>query len=111
LPSSSLSLALAGQNPTAREFPPTFSTTSKHIYKQLLRVYAHIYHAQFAALVHLCCEGHFNSLFAHFIAFGAEFGLFSFREFKGPQGAPYPGVCDLIEKWVEMGVLGDEVLR
>ncbi|PWN41452.1 hypothetical protein IE81DRAFT_314998 [Ceraceosorus guamensis] len=95
----------------SREFPQTFLTTAKHVYKQLLRVFAHIYHAQFPYLVHLCCEGHFNSLFAHFIAFGAEFDLFNFKEFKGPQGAPYPGVCDLIEKWIEMGILDEAVLK
>ncbi|KAK0520961.1 Maintenance of ploidy protein mob2 [Tilletia horrida] len=174
----------------SREFPPTFRTTAAHIYKQLLRVFAHIYHAQFAYLVHLCCEGHFNSLFAHFIAFGKEFDLFDFRSFKlsggaaagaggnsgggggggggggagagpgagagagtgagtgagagsgaaagaggredgsldggsgggsgggggggggsGGGGAAYPGVCDLIERWVELGILDEAVLR
>ncbi|KAL9931686.1 hypothetical protein V8E36_009472 [Tilletia maclaganii] len=119
----------------SREFPPTFRTTAAHIYKQLLRVFAHIYHAQFSYLVHLCCEGHFNSLFAHFIAFGREFDLFDFRSFKFSGGAPppssslggssggggddsadaggmaYPGVCDLIERWVELGILDEGVLR
>lgn len=97
----------------AREFPPTFLTTAKHIYKQLLRVFAHVYHAQFPYLVHLCCEGHFNSLFAHFIAFGTEFDLFSFADFRGPTGSgqPYPGVCDLLEKWVEMGILSPDTLK
>ena len=61
--------------------------------------------------MHLCCEGHFNSLFAHFVAFGAEFDLFSYREFKGPAGAPYPGACDLVERWVEMGILDEAVLQ
>jgi MOB kinase activator 1 len=100
---------------SAREFPITFLATAKHIYKQLLRVFAHIYHAQFPHLVHLCCEGHFNSLFAHFIAFGSEFDLFQFAEFKGvdgnSSGQGYPGACDLIEKWVELGTLGPEVLK
>ena len=91
----------------SRDFPPTFLTTCKHIYKQLLRVFAHIYHAQFAYLVHLCCEGHFNSLFAHFVAFGSENRLFDYRDFKG-SAPPYPGVCDLIERWVDMGILGGE---
>lgn len=109
----------------SRDFPPTFLTTCKHIYKQLLRVFAHVYHAQYQYLVHLCCEGHFNSLFAHFVAFGAENRLFDWSEFKysGAQaggggqsptgwlgGSAYPGVCDLIEKWVEMGVLGLECI-
>ncbi|SPO21530.1 related to MOB2 - required for maintenance in ploidy [Ustilago trichophora] len=117
----------------SRDFPPTFLTTCKHIYKQLLRVFAHIYHAQYQYLVHLCCEGHFNSLFAHFVAFGTENRLFDYRDFKysGTQasatasgagansgmqsptaagGVGYPGVCDLIEKWVEMAVLGPECI-
>lgn len=79
-----------------------------------MRVFAHIYHAQFPYLIHLCCEGHFNSLFAHFVAFGAEFDLFSFQEFKNSgnsTGGGYPGVCDLIEQWVRMGVLEEKCLR
>ncbi|PWN48757.1 hypothetical protein IE53DRAFT_318794 [Violaceomyces palustris] len=102
----------------SRDFPPTFNVTVKHVYKQLLRVFAHIYHAQFPYLVHLCCEGHFNSLFAHFIAFGKEFGLFDFKEFKtsggnavGADKGGYPGACDLIEKWVELEILSQDVLR
>ncbi|CAO1614462.1 unnamed protein product [Parajaminaea phylloscopi] len=98
----------------SRDFPPTFLTTAKHIYKQLLRVFAHIYHAQFPHLIHLCCEGHFNSLFAHFIAFGAEFELFGFQEFKNSGnsvGGGYPGVCDLVEAWVSMGILEEKCLR
>lgn len=125
----------------SRDFPPTFLTTCKHIYKQLLRVFAHIYHAQYPYLLHLCCEGHFNSLFAHFIAFGTENRLFDYRDFRytgsspaahntaplnsasvqsptassfaAAQSAnttPYPGVCDLIERWVDMGVLGPECI-
>lgn len=97
--------------------------TAKHIYKQLLRVFAHIYHAQFPWLLHLCCEGHFNSLFAHFIAFGSEFDLFDFEEFRTSgrstgnasqantvSGNGYPGVCDLIVKWAEMDILPEKVL-
>ncbi|EST06084.1 Mob1/phocein [Kalmanozyma brasiliensis GHG001] len=106
----------------SRDFPPTFLTTCKHIYKQLLRVFAHVYHAQYQYLVHLCCEGHFNSLFAHFIAFGSENRLFDYRDFRysgasgggqsptAERGQGYPGVCDLIERWVEMGVLGPECI-
>lgn len=133
----------------SREFPPTFPVSAKQIYRQLLRIFAHIYHAHFPILLHLSCEGHVNSLFAHFIAFGKEFNLFDFREFKGNgnpalgapacmggiggpahpatetpelrdiaaapiaangERVPYPGVCDLIECWVERGVLPNEVL-
>ncbi|CAO1635959.1 unnamed protein product [Jaminaea pallidilutea] len=98
----------------SRDFPATFMTTARHIFKQLLRVFAHIYHAQFPQLIHLCCEGHFNSLFAHFIAFGSEFELFSFSDFKNSGnsvGGGYPGVCDLIEAWASMGILEEKVLK
>lgn len=126
-----------------RDFPPMFMTTAKQMYRQMLRVFAHIYHAHFPIFVHLSCEGHLNSLLAHYIAFGKEFQLFDFAEFKGgpaacfggvggpdnppietadvrdvaaahvgPSGEPqpYPGVCDLIERWVERGILPKEVL-
>lgn len=135
---------------SGREFPTSFPTTARQMYKQMLRIFAHLYHAHFPLLLHLSCEGHVNSLFAHFIAFGKEFDLFDFREFKGngdpalgapacmggiggpnhpaiesPDGRgghgalvgptgerqPYPGVCDLIERWVERGVLPKEVLQ
>lgn len=123
-------------------------TTAQQMYRQMLRIFAHIYHAHFPLLLHLGCEGHMNSLFAHFLVFGKEFQLFDFREFKGlgdpshgapasmggiggpdhpamesadpsassallgPHGEPmpYPGVCDLIERWVERGILPREVL-
>ncbi|AYO43599.1 Maintenance of ploidy protein mob2 [Malassezia restricta CBS 7877] len=73
-----------------RDFPPTFPTTAKHMYKHMLRIFAHIYHAHFPELVHLSCEGHLNSLFAHFLVFGHEFQLFQFAEFKGGPPAPTP---------------------
>lgn len=134
---------------SGREFPASFPTTARQVYKQMLRIFAHIYHAHFPLLLHLSCEGHVNSLFAHFVAFGKEFDLFDFREFKGngdpsvgapacmggiggphrpvretagqrdwhagamrptSECQPYPGVCDLIECWVERGVLPKEVL-
>jgi len=126
-----------------REFPSMFPTTAKQMYRQMLRIFAHIYHAHFPELLHLSCEGHINSLFAHFVVFGKEFHLFDFQEFKGgppacmggvggpenpavespglrdlaaahigPHGEPmpYPGVCDLIERWVDREILPREVL-
>ncbi|WFD32458.1 Maintenance of ploidy protein mob2 [Malassezia sp. CBS 17886] len=134
---------------SGREFPQEFPAAAKQMYRQMLRVFAHIYYAHFPLLLHLGCEGHFNSLFAHYIVFGKEFNLFDFREFKGTgdlsRGAPasaggvggpknpavesatardvaaahvgasnervpYPGVCDLIERWVDMGILPPGVL-
>lgn len=75
-----------------RDFPQSFLITARQMYEQMLRIFAHIYYAHYEWLVHLSCEGHFNSLFAHFIAFGKEFSLFNFAEFKGSgnvaNGAP-----------------------
>ena len=40
--------------------------------------------------------------------------MFSFEEFRHSghsSGGGYPGVCDLIVKWVEIGVLDEGVLH
>ncbi|KAG9103091.1 Maintenance of ploidy protein mob2 [Ceratobasidium sp. 370] len=92
-----------------REFPATFASVAKHIYRQLLRVFAHIYHAHYPALLHLSSEGHFNSLFAHFLAFGKQYDLLELKDIKSPgsgtTGGGLPGIGDLWEKWKEMGIL------
>lgn len=86
------------------QFPTNFPTLSKQIYRELLRVFAHIYYAHFTTILHLRSEPHFNSLFAHFLDFGREFGLLEFKDIKGTPAAP---VCvgDLWEKWIEKGIL------
>ncbi|KAG8901958.1 Maintenance of ploidy protein mob2 [Tulasnella sp. 403] len=71
---------------SGRPFPATFASTAKHIYRQLLRVFAHIFHSHFAHLLHLECEPHFNSLFAHFLAFGKEYDLLDARDIRGAPG-------------------------
>jgi len=43
--------------------------------------------------------GHFNSLFAHFLAFGKEFEILDARDLQGL------GVGELWGRWKEMGVL------
>ncbi|KAJ1649196.1 Maintenance of ploidy protein mob2 [Dispira simplex] len=58
-----------------REFPRDFVQTARAIVRQMFRVFAHIFYAHYDKLVHLAAERHFNSLFAHFIAFCREFGL------------------------------------
>jgi hypothetical protein len=50
-------------------FPQSFYMTCKAIYKQMFRVFAHIYHTHFAKIVHMSLEAHFNSFFAHFVHF------------------------------------------
>lgn len=92
-------MRLAGQ-----EFPSTFPSTTKHMYRQMLRVFAHIYQAHYRDILHLRSEPHFNSLFAHFLAFGREYELLDVKDIKGAPNAPV-GVGDLWEKWKEMGIL------
>lgn len=89
---------------SGQDFPPSFPSTVKHIYRQLLRVFAHIYHAHYAQILHLRSEPHFNSLFAHFLAFGGEFELLEMKDMHGSSSAPV-GVGALWERWKGMGIL------
>ncbi|KAF6755826.1 Mob1/phocein [Ephemerocybe angulata] len=88
---------------SGQDFPPSFPSTIKHVYRQLLRVFAHIYHAHFHHLLHLRSEPHFNSLFAHFLAFGQEYDLLEMKDVKG--GSSTVGIGALWERWREMGIL------
>ncbi|KAJ7486150.1 Mob1/phocein [Mycena galericulata] len=90
---------------SGQDSPPSFPSTVKHIYRQLLRVFAHIYHAHYAQILHLRSEPHFNSLFAHFLAFGSEFELLEMKDLRGSSSAPV-GVGALSERWKGMGILG-----
>lgn len=89
---------------SGREFHPSFPSTAKHIYKQLFRIFAHIYHAHFNEILHLSLEAHFNSLFAHYVAFGKEYDLVDPTDFQDLQ-AKGGGVASLAEKWAEMKTL------
>ncbi|KAG8967750.1 Maintenance of ploidy protein mob2 [Tulasnella sp. 425] len=44
-------------------------------------------------------NSHFNSLFAHFLAFGKEFEILDPRDIRGL------GIGDLADRWKEMGIL------
>jgi len=72
---SRLDVFVVGEIIIGREFPLTFQQTVRGIFKQLIRVFAHIYHSHYDKVLSLCQEGHFNSLFAHFVSFGREFDL------------------------------------
>lgn len=89
---------------TGHEFQQAFPSTTKHMYRQMLRVFAHIYHAHYRDILHLRSEPHFNSLFAHFLAFGREYELLEIKDVKGAPNAPV-GIGDLWEKWKDMGIL------
>ncbi|KAK7028126.1 Maintenance of ploidy protein mob2 [Paramarasmius palmivorus] len=89
---------------SGQEFHQAFPTTIRHIYRQFLRIFAHIYHAHFQEILNLRSEPHFNSLFAHFLAFGKEYGLLDPKDIKGEPNAPV-GVGLLWERWKESGKL------
>jgi len=89
---------------SGRDFPPSFPSTVKHVYRQLLRVFAHIYHAHYPQILHLRSEPHFNSLFAHFLAFGREYELLDIKDVKGSANSPV-GIGALWERWKEMSIL------
>lgn len=89
---------------SGHDFSPNFPSTVKHVYRQLLRVFAHLYYAHYPQILHLRSEPHFNSLFAHFLAFGKEYELLEVKDIKGQPGA-LVGVGALWEKWKEMGIL------
>ncbi|KAF4617508.1 hypothetical protein D9613_005751 [Agrocybe pediades] len=94
---------------TNQPFHPSFPATIRTVYRQLLRVFAHIYHAHYPAILHLRSEPHFNSLFAHFLAFGREYELLEVRDIKGGDGngngKGEVGVGLLWERWKEKGIL------
>jgi MOB kinase activator 1 len=80
-----------------REFSPNFPSVARHIYTQLLRIFAHLYHAHYPIFLHLSSEGHLNSLFAHFLTFGREFDLLEEKETRAPkEGYPFV-VGDLMD--------------
>jgi len=89
---------------SGQDYPQSFPATVKHIYRQLLRVFAHIYHAHYPQILHLRSEPHFNSLFAHFLAFGREYELLEVKDIKGAANASV-GVGLLWERWKGMGIL------
>uniref|UniRef100_A0A8C1AJ33 MOB kinase activator 1Bb n=1 Tax=Cyprinus carpio carpio TaxID=630221 RepID=A0A8C1AJ33_CYPCA len=71
-------------------FPKNFMSVAKTILKRLFRVYAHIYHQHFDAVMQLQEEAHLNTSFKHFIFFVQEFNLIDRKELVPLQ--------DLIEK-------------
>ena len=91
-------------NLIGQEFLPSFPATTKYIYRQLLRIFAHLYHAHYQQILHLRSEPHFNSLFAHFLAFGREYELLDPRDIKGDPGMA-TGVGLLWERWKDAGIL------
>jgi len=80
-------------------FPQQFEQTCRGIYKQMFRVFAHIYHTHFDKILHMSLEAHFNSLFVHFIHFSRTFSLLDQRDIE-PLRA-------LIDNFEEQGLFKD----
>ncbi|KAG4304477.1 hypothetical protein PORY_002187 [Pneumocystis oryctolagi] len=78
-------------------FPPNFFVIVKSMYKQLFRVFAHIYHSHFDQILHLSLEAHWNSFFAHFISFGKEFELLDKYDIDP--------LRDLIDLMIKIGII------
>jgi hypothetical protein len=76
-------------------FTKEFPMTVKMIFKQLFRVFAHVYHAHFDMVVMMEEEAHLNTLFAHFVCFSREFDLVEKKELVV--------MCDLIEVFEQTG--------
>ncbi|CCX33956.1 Mob1/phocein [Pyronema domesticum] len=90
-----------GENWVGKEggFPQVFEQTCRGIYKQMFRVFAHIYHTHFDKILHMSLEAHFNSLFVHFIHFSRTFNMLDQRDVE-PLRA-------LIENFEEQGLFKD----
>jgi len=87
-----------------QDFPADFPSTVKAIYRQMLHIFAHLYHAHFTAFLHTSSEAHFNSFFAHFVAFGNEFGLLDHTDLESKNGTLL-GIGELVETWREMKII------
>ncbi|KAI9842997.1 MAG: hypothetical protein M1838_002899 [Thelocarpon superellum] len=78
-------------------FPENFVRDCKNIYKQMFRVYAHLYWAHFEhPFYHLDLERHFNSSFVHFVVVGTEFDLLSPKDLEPMQ--------PLLDKWTSLKI-------
>ena len=86
------------------KFPSTISSKMKHIYCQMLLVFTHIDHAHYCNILHLHSEPHFNSLFAHFLAFGQEYKLLEVKGIKGRLNTSV-GIGNLWERWKEICII------
>lgn len=76
-----------------RDFPPNFIYTVRHLVRQMMRIFCHVYYHHFEQIVHLCLEGHYNSLFAHFISFAKEFDLLEQKDVE-----PLMGLIEILEQ-------------
>ncbi|CAL1148034.1 unnamed protein product [Cladocopium goreaui] len=63
-------------------FLPNFKKGIKVIYKRLFRIYAHVFHTHFKAMVDSDADAHLNHSFKHFVYFVKEFDLIEESELE-----------------------------
>ena len=66
------------------------------IFKQYIRLFAHVYHSYFDKILHLEEEAHWNTLFAHVVLFGKEYDLIDKKDLQ-----PLQDLVDLMLKQQE----------
>ncbi|KAH8808290.1 Mob1/phocein [Xylogone sp. PMI_703] len=97
-PSTSLS-QLAGNGDwigKASGFPPEFAEVCQSLFRQMFRVYAHLYWAHFIEpFYHLNLDKHLNSCFSHFILTAIEIDMLKPHELEPMQA--------LIDLWAANG--------
>ncbi|BFZ65431.1 Maintenance of ploidy protein mob2 [Saitoella coloradoensis] len=84
----------------AHPFPRNFGQIAREVYAQMWLVFEHVYWRHFEVVVDGGAEAHWNSLFAHFVTFGREFGMGAEQGGAGGGGGRMGG---LIRKFVEQG--------
>lgn len=78
-------------------FPQRFETEVKNMYKQMFRVYAHLYWQHWLAFWELSAHRELNTCFVHFINVGRIYNLLSDKDMEPMQ--------PLVDLWVKSGVL------
>jgi len=85
----------------ASGFPPEFHEVCQSIFRQMFRVYAHLYWAHFVEpFYHLNLDKHLNSCFSHFILTATEIDMLKPHELEPMQS--------LIDLWAANGTLPAE---
>ncbi|KAI9801995.1 MAG: hypothetical protein M1825_003051 [Sarcosagium campestre] len=82
-------------------FPAHFLADCQAIYKQMHRVYAHLYWAHFEKpFYHMDLDRSLNSAFMHFVTVGTEFDLLTTKDLEPMQS--------LLDKWIASGTIPKE---
>src|ERR1700709_671444 len=72
--------------PSGVQFPKSFPSMIRQVFKRMYRVYAHIYCHHYPVIRELGLEAHLNTSFKHYVLFIDEHSLASGKDFWGPLG-------------------------